>query len=137
MRELLRTRPFMFALVLAVVLFAVNMIAEPNFAEPGNWPAAARDPRAVRADRDGLDAVDRLGRRRPGHLRRAAVVVVNVVLVSWLMPHAGLGSPVVAILMLLALGAAVGAINGALVAIFRYQPVIATLCAFFVLAGVA
>ena len=35
-----------------------------------------------------------------------------------------------------ALGAAIGALNGALVAVLRYQPVIATLCMLFVLAGV-
>ena len=34
------------------------------------------------------------------------------------------------------IGAAIGAINGVLVAVFRYQSVIATLCTFFVLAGV-
>jgi ribose transport system permease protein len=136
-RELLRTRPFMFALVLAAALFAVNVIAEPSFAEPGNWPeqlatfapfaliAMASTPSIVSGG-GGLDI-------SVGPLS----IVVNVVLVSWLIPHAGLGSLAVAILILLAIGAGVGAINGILVAVFRYQPVIATLCAFFVLAGVA
>ncbi|UGS36163.1 ABC transporter permease [Capillimicrobium parvum] len=137
MRELLRTRPFMFALVFAVVLCAVNVVAEPSFAEPGNWPAqlatlapfaliAMASTPSIVSGGGGLDI-------SVGPLS----IVVNVVLVSWLLPHAGLGSPVVAILILLAIGAGVGAINGALVAIFRYQPVIATLCAFFVLAGIA
>ncbi len=31
----------------------------------------------------------------------------------------------------------IGAINGVLVAVFRYQPVIATLCTFFVLTGIS
>jgi len=35
------------------------------------------------------------------------------------------------------MGAAIGAINGVLVAVLRYQPVIATLCSFFVLSGIA
>ena len=99
MGELLRTRPFMFALVLAVVLFAVNVIAEPSFAEPGNWPeqlatlapfaliAMASTPSIVSGG-GGLDI-------SVGPLS----IVVNVVLVSWLIPHAGLGSPVVAILI--------------------------------------
>ena len=38
---------------------------------------------------------------------------------------------------MLAIGAAVGAVNGVLVAVLRYQPVIATLCALFILAGLA
>ncbi len=38
--------------------------------------------------------------------------------------------------LLMLIGAAIGAVNGFLVAVLRYQPVIATLCTFFVLAGV-
>src|SRR4051794_27171749 len=137
MRELLRTRPFMFALVLAVVLLVANVIIESNFIKPGNWPielatlapfalvAMASTP-AIVSGGGGLDI-------SVGPLS----IVVNAILVCWLLPHAGLGSPVVAILLLLAFGAAVGAINGVLVAVLRYQPVIATLCSFFVLAGVA
>jgi ribose transport system permease protein len=137
MRELLRTRPFMFALVLAVVLLVANVIIASSFAKPGNWPvelatlapfalvAMASTP-AIISGGGGLDI-------SVGPLS----IVVNAILVCWLLPHAGIGSPVVAILLLLAFGAAVGAINGVLVAVFRYQPVIATLCAFFVLAGVA
>ncbi len=137
MRELLRTRPFMFALVLAVVLLAANVIIESNFVKPGNWAvelatlapfalvAMASTP-AIVSGGGGLDI-------SVGPLS----IVVNAILVCWLLPHAGIGSPVVAILLLLAFGAAVGAINGVLVAVLRYQPVIATLCSFFVLAGVA
>jgi ribose transport system permease protein len=137
MRDLLRTRPFMFALVLAVGLLVANVLIAPSFAKPGNWPvelatlapfallAMASTPSIVSGG-GGLDI-------SVGPLS----IVVNAILVCWLLPHAGIGSPVVAILLLLAFGAAVGAINGLLVAVFRYQPVIATLCAFFVLAGVA
>lgn len=137
MRELLRTRPFMFALVLAIALFVANVIIQASFAEPGNWPeelatlapfalvAMASTP-AIVSGGGGLDI-------SVGPLS----IVVNAILVCWLLPHAGIGSPVVAILLLLLFGAAVGAINGLLVAVFRYQPVIATLCTFFVLAGVA
>src|SRR5262249_53656246 len=63
-------------------------------------------------------------------------VLANAVLIEWLLPHAGLSSAWVAVPLLLAMGAAIGAINGTLVGVFRYQPVIATLCAFFVLTGV-
>src|SRR5215475_9638877 len=38
MRDLLRTRPFGFALLLSLVLLAANIIAEPSFGNPSNWP---------------------------------------------------------------------------------------------------
>ena len=38
MRDVLRTRPFGFALVLSLVLLAANIIAEPSFGDPSNWP---------------------------------------------------------------------------------------------------
>ena len=47
-----------------------------------------------------------------------------------------MGSAWLAIPIVVLLGAAIGALNGVLVAVFRYQSVIATLCTFFVLAGV-
>ena len=39
--------------------------------------------------------------------------------------------------IVLVIGAGIGAVNGLLVAVLRYQPVIATLCVFFILAGLA
>ena len=38
MRELLRSRPFGFALLLSLALLAANVIAEPSFGKPDNWP---------------------------------------------------------------------------------------------------
>ena len=63
-------------------------------------------------------------------------VLANVVLIEWLLGHGGIGSAWLAIPIVVLLGAAIGALNGVLVAVFRYQSVIATLCTFFVLAGV-
>jgi ribose transport system permease protein len=59
-----------------------------------------------------------------------------VILIEWFLPHSGLDSAWVGIPLLMLIGAAIGALNGTLVAVLRYQPVIATLCTFFVLAGV-
>ena len=61
--------------------------------------------------------------------------LVNCIFVTWLLPH-GFGGAV-SVPVVLAIGAGVGAINGVLVAVLRYQPVIATLCVFFILAGLA
>ena len=49
--------------------------------------------------------------------------VINCVLVTWLLPH-GWG-PVASVAVLLAMGAAVGAMNGLLIGKLRYQPVVA------------
>ncbi|HEY7620151.1 MAG TPA: ABC transporter permease [Solirubrobacteraceae bacterium] len=139
MREVpswLRTRPYAFAALLAAALLVANVVSEPNFAKPANWPSelAALAPLALVAMAStpsilsgggGLDI-------SVGPL----AVLANVVLVEWLLPHGTLGSAWIAIPLLIALGAAIGAINGLLVAVARYQPVIATLCTFFVVAGV-
>ncbi len=57
-------------------------------------------------------------------------------LIEWFLPHAGLDTAWLGIPVLMLIGAAIGAFNGVLVTILRYQPVIATLCTFFVLTGV-
>ena len=40
-RELLQTRSFMFALMLAVVLLVANIIVQASFGDPRNWPASS------------------------------------------------------------------------------------------------
>jgi len=133
MRELLRTKPF--ALALSLTLLAANVIAEPNFADPSNWPqqlasfaplaivAMASTP-SILSGGGGLDL-------SVGPL----LVFCNVLLVHEFLPGS-LDSAWLAVPLLLAIGAAVGAANGVLVAVLRYQPVIATLCALFILTGV-
>jgi ribose transport system permease protein len=137
MRDLLRTRPFLFALLLAIVLLAANVIAEPAFGKPGSWPAelatlapfalvAIASTPAIISGGGGLDI-------SVGPL----TIVVNVIMVCWLLPHSGTSEWFVALPIVLLIGAAIGAVNGVLIAVLRYQPVIATLCTFFVLSGVA
>ena len=55
-------------------------------------------------------------------------------IVAVLIPH-GLGSAAVVIPIALGIGIGVGLINGMLVTVLRYQPVLATLCTLFVLEG--
>lgn len=124
-----------FALLLALVLLIAEIIVQPSFAKPGNLPgelsvlapfailAMASTP-AVLSGGSGIDLT-------VGPLS----TVVNCIFVVWFIPH-GWGG-VESVLALLAIGAAVGFINGMLVAVLRYQPVVATLCGFFILAGVA
>ncbi|GHJ38474.1 ABC transporter permease [Streptomyces sp. TS71-3] len=61
---------------------------------------------------------------------------VNVLAVAVLVPH-GLGSAWYGIPLCLLLGAAVGAVNGVLVAYVRLQPIVATLGSYLVLAGLS
>src|SRR4051794_38434250 len=134
--EQLRKRPWLFAAGLALGLLIVNVVAEPNFGKPGNWPgelatlapfaivAMASTP-AILSGGGGLDI-------SVGPL----AVLANVVMIEWLLPHSGLDSAWIGIPLLMLIGAVIGALNGTLVSVFRYQPVIATLCTFFVLAGV-
>jgi ribose transport system permease protein len=132
----MRARPYLFALCLCGFLLAVNVVADSSFGDPSNWPqelaslapfaivAMASTP-AILSGRGGLDV-------SIGPL----ATVLSVVLVVWLLPN-GITSAWLCVPILLALGTAVGAINGALVAIGRLQPVIATLCGLFVLSGLA
>jgi ribose transport system permease protein len=135
LRTLVRARPFIFALLLSLLLLAANVIAEPTFGDPSNWPqelasfaplalvAMASTPSIVSGG-GGLDL-------SVGPL----LVFCNVLLVHKLLPGS-LDSAWTDVPLLLALGAAIGAANGVLVAVLRYQPVIATLCTFFILTGV-
>lgn len=131
-----RARPWLFAAALSLTLLIANVVAEPNFGDPANWPqqlatlaplaliAFASTP-AIVAGGGGLDL-------SIGPL----AVFVNVLLVQELLPGA-LHSPVASIPILLAVGLVVGAANGILVAQFRYVPVIATICTLFILTGMA
>jgi ribose transport system permease protein len=132
----LLTRPRVpFALALAIVLLIAEIVVQPSFVTPGNWAgelavlapfailAMASTP-SVLSGGGGIDLTI-------GPLSTA----INCLLVTWLLPH-GWG-PVQSVAVLLVIGAGVGTINGVLVGKLRYQPVVATLCGYFILAGVA
>lgn len=136
MAERLRKNPWLFAAGLALSLLIANIIAEPDFGKPGNWPAqlatlapfaiiALASTPSILSGGGGLDI-------SVGPI----AVLANVILIEWFLPHSGLDSAWVGIPLLVLIGGAIGALNGTLVAVFRYQPVIATLCTFFVLTGV-
>ena len=136
MAERLRTHTWLFAACLALALLIANVAAEPTFGEPGNWPAllAALAPFAIVA-MASTPAILSGGGGLDISIGPIAVLA-NVVLIEWLLGHDGVGSAWLAIPIVVLLGAAIGALNGVMVAVFRYQSVIATLCTFFVLAGV-
>lgn len=130
----LRSHTFVFAIVLTVALIVVNLIVDPSFAQWSGIPSTlgtlaplalvsmASTPAIISG---GIDLS--LG---------PLLSLCNVMMVAVLLPN-GLGSPWLSIPIILALGAGVGAINGLLVTVTRFPPVIATLASLFVLLGVA
>jgi ribose transport system permease protein len=132
----LRSRPYAFALVLLVLLLIANIAAQPSFANPSNWAetlaifapfaiAALASTPAIMSGGGGIDI-------SVGPL----MTVINMVIVANLIPH-GLGAPYIVVPFCLIAGAAVGAVNGTLVTVLRFQPVVATLCMNFILTGLA
>ncbi len=131
---LLRTRTFMFAALLAVALFVVNLIVQASFVSSSALPStlAGLAPFAVIA----MASVPSVVSGGLDFSVGPVLSLTNVMLVTVLLPH-GLGGPGAAIPILLALGAVVGALSGAFVSYLRVPAVITGLCALFVVSGVA
>jgi ribose transport system permease protein len=132
----LRARPWGLATAMAIVLLVANSIARSSFLTPSSWPAtlatfapfalaAVASTPQILSGGGGIDI-------SIGPLLN----LISVVIVAVLIPH-GLGSAAIAIPIALGIGLGVGLINGVLVSVLRYQPVLATLCTLFVLEGVS
>jgi ribose transport system permease protein len=129
--RLLRSYTFAFALLAAILLLIANLIVEPSFNltqqlaafAPFALVGMATTPSII-SGRGGIDiSISPL------------MTFVNIGIVAWLLKN-GITSPVVVIAAALGIGAAVGGMNGVLVAGFRFQPIVATLCTYFILGGV-
>jgi ribose transport system permease protein len=129
-----RRRPSLFAGALAICLFLANIAVIPEFVGRGQIaptfgtlaPFAIAGMASTPAFISGGGGID---------LSIAPLMgLVNIVLVTKLL-GTSFGGPEVAVPLLLALGTAVGGLNGVLVARMRFPPVIATLGMFFLLSG--
>lgn len=134
--ESARSHPWGLALLIALALVVANIIARSSFATPSSWPAtlATFAPFALAAMASTPAILS-----GPGNIDISIGPLLNLVcilIVGVLLRH-GLGSPWIAIPIAVALGAVVGVINGVLVAVMRFQAVLATLCTLFVLEGVS
>jgi ribose transport system permease protein len=132
--ELLRARTFMFAAVLAVALFVANLTVDASFVSSGALPETLADlaPFAIVAMATAPSVIT-------GGLDLSAGPVLsltNVMFVAVLIPN-GLEAPGLSIPILLALGAAIGALSGAAIAVLRLPAIITGLCALFIVSGVA
>jgi ribose transport system permease protein len=128
--RLLNRYSFAFALVLAVVLLIVNLVRTPNFGwtdqlanfAPLALAAIASTP-AIISGGGGFD------------LSVSPVMILTTGLyIIWLAPHGAGGGEAVPIL--LAIGAAIGAMNGLLIVRLRLAPMVVTLATFFIIIGV-
>ena len=129
-----RDRPASFAVVLTILLVIANTVVQPAFAA---WsqvaptlgtlaPFAIAGMASTPAFLSGGGGID---------LSVAPVMgFVNILLVTKFFGTV-LGGPLLAVPLLLALGAAIGVVNGVLIARLRIPPVIATLGTFFILSG--
>ncbi len=125
-----------FALVLLVLLLAVNLVLNPARFHPAAWGtliglaapligAAVASAPVILAGRGGIDI-------SVGPL----MGFINAVVIQTLFLQAGISSPLVIVPAALLIGAAVGAANGFMATVLRIQPIVATLGSYLILAGV-
>lgn len=122
---------FAFALVLSVILFIVNgfqtgwnigLTAQLALLAPTALAAMASAPPII-SGRGGFD------------LSISPIMVMSSsIYVAWLVPRGIDGT--LAIIIMLAIGAAIGAVNGLMIVGLRIPPVVATLSMYFILQGV-
>ncbi|MCA0012207.1 ABC transporter permease [Mesorhizobium sp. B292B1B] len=125
-----------FAVVLLIVLLAVNLILSPARFQTGSWGAlvglaapligaAIASTPVILAGRGGIDI-------SVGPL----MGFVNAIVIQVLFLRAGISSPLMLVPAALLIGALVGAANGFLATIVRIQPIVATLGTYLILTGV-
>ncbi|TJV42553.1 MAG: ABC transporter permease [Mesorhizobium sp.] len=125
-----------FAVVLLVVLLAVNLILSPGRFQPGSWGAlvglaapligaAIASAPIILAGRGGIDI-------SVGPL----MGFVNATVIQVLFLKAGISSPLLLVPAALLIGALIGAANGFLATIVRIQPIVATLGTYLILTGI-
>ena len=132
---LAQRQPLAFPITFALALFVANFAVQPGFIGSGQLtptlgtlaPFALAGMASTPAFLSGGGGID---------LSIAPLMgFINILLVTKLL-GSPFGTPLLAVPILLVVGGAIGALNGALIAKARFPPVIATLGMFFVLSGV-
>jgi ribose transport system permease protein len=135
MKNILRTHPYLFALLLLAVLVIINTMLQPNFFSlrvlSGNlrvWLPlmllAAGQTMVIIGG--GIDLS--VG---------TMVSLINAVLVTLVLPEAGAGSILLALAISLVIGTLAGMLNGFFVSILRLQPIVTTYATSFIFSGLA
>ena len=124
-----RKYPFAFALALTIVMLAITIIAQPNFApvqQISTWaPYAMAGIALMPAIISGRGGID---------LTVSPVMTLTGILFIGYLAPAGLAS-IVAVPILLALGFVIGLVNGLLIVLLRLPAVVVTLAMMFVYSG--
>ena len=135
-RHLISMRTWLVPAVLAALLVVANAFAQHSFLAWHSWPITLAElaPPALAA----MAATPSiLGGGGGIDISIAPLfTLVSVVIEVMLFGH-GIRSAALVVPVAVLFGAAVGALNGALIAYGRFQPVVATLCMNFILSGLA
>lgn len=134
-RQIGRRRETGFALGLLIVLLIINVLLNPARFAPAAWgttiglaaPLVAASIAATPAILGGRGGID----VSVGPL----MGFVNAIIVQALIADAGISSPLAVIPAALAVGVLAGALNGALAAFVRIQPIVATLGTYLLFSG--
>ncbi|MEM6429009.1 MAG: ABC transporter permease [Deinococcota bacterium] len=134
-QRFLRKNPYLFALLLLVVLIAINVNLQSNFfslrAINGNFRVLL--PLMLLAVGQSIVIIGGGIDLSVG----AIVSLVNVILVTRISPESGLLGVILAILLGCASGMLAGAVNGVCVALLRLQPIVTTYATSFIFSGLA
>ena len=134
-RRFLRENPYLFALLLLVVLIAVNAGLQANFFSPralnGNFRVLL--PLMILAAGQAVVIIGGGIDLSVGTM----VSLVNAVLVTQITPESSAAGIAVAVALGCAAGMVAGALNGFCVAVLRLQPIVTTYATSFVFSGAA
>jgi ribose transport system permease protein len=125
-------QPWLFAAGLTAALMIANAAAQPAFLSP-----TYLGPTIVLLSPLALAATASTPSILAGGIDVSVgplLGLVNILAVIVVLPP-GLDNPLVAVLLCLAVGTAIGMVNGFLVAVIRLQPVVATIGTYLILAG--
>ncbi|MAU19132.1 MAG: ABC transporter permease [Martelella sp.] len=125
------------ALVLFVVLAAINVFLSPVRFSPGNWPSVLGLAAPLLLATFAISLPFLAGRGSIDISVGPLMGLVNVILIRFVIGEAGMTSPLVIVPAALALGLLSGALNGFLAAILRIQPIVATLGTYLIYGGLA
>lgn len=135
LRRLLTQNTFLFALLLLIIVVAINYYLQPNLFELRSLNRNLRSflPAIILAVGQTIVIIGGGVDLSVGTM----VSMVNAILVTLLTPESTTGDVLLAILIGCVAGLAAGAINGFCVAYLRLQPIVTTYATSFLFAGMA
>ncbi|MGL4609142.1 MAG: ABC transporter permease [Trueperaceae bacterium] len=135
MKKFLRTNPYLFSLLLAIILIIISVVLQDKFFRPGVLSSNLRGLLPLMFLAIGQVMVIIGGGI---DLSVGAIVsLVNAVLVTLITPESSAAQVAFTILAACGVGLLAGLINGLCIALLRLQPIVTTYATSFVFAGLA